>query len=311
VTKNQGPAAIEKCKSKAEAILKTTAYTGNDEHSTWDDYICIHQKAHLELALLEAPVDKKWMVALMLDGVKAQGLKPLIGAIRDNRALCTDFDTVQKLLKCSVIERGIEAHQKAATCTDPIMGTEISIDSSSGSSDGKRKRDSHPHGRSKKMKCKWGSGQAGQQLSQPKFTKVDNLDVEIHAGYYPKSVYCSLSEAQQEQVKALCDAKKNKVPHGFKAVALASVTDVVEPVPVVSTMVKNVISPDEMSTMAIAAAGSHRDLTKAGTSLWKGANIGSTVPRKRKTRPSSSGWITCIGVSTKMVERKDTIVSLN
>jgi hypothetical protein len=80
-TKKQGPAAIEEHKSKAEAILQTTAYTGNDGHFTWDDYIRIRQNAHLELALLEAPVDKKRMVALMLDGVQAHGLKRLIGAI--------------------------------------------------------------------------------------------------------------------------------------------------------------------------------------------------------------------------------------
>jgi hypothetical protein len=76
-----------------------TVYTGNDGHTTWDAYIRVRQNAHLELALLEAPVDKKRMVALMLDGVKAHGLEPLIGAIRDNRVLLTDFDAVQKLLK--------------------------------------------------------------------------------------------------------------------------------------------------------------------------------------------------------------------
>jgi hypothetical protein len=240
-TKKQGPAAIEERKLKAEAILQTTVYTGNDGHFTWDDYIRVRQKAHLELALLEAPVDKKRMVALMLDGVQAHGLEPLIGAIRDNRVLLADFDAVQKLLKRSVIERGIDAHQQAATCTDPIMGTEISIDSSSGSGDGKRKRGSHSR---------------GQQIPQPKFAKEDNLDVEIHAGYYPKGVYRSLSEGQQEQVKALRDAKKNNVSYGLKAVVPASVTDVVEPVPDVSTTVKKVVSPDETSPTANAATGS-------------------------------------------------------
>jgi hypothetical protein len=58
-TEKQGPAAIEERKSKAEAILQTTVYTGNDGHPTWDDYICVCQNAHLELALLEALVDKK------------------------------------------------------------------------------------------------------------------------------------------------------------------------------------------------------------------------------------------------------------
>jgi hypothetical protein len=233
-----------------------TVYTGNDGHTTWDAYIRVCQNAHLELALLEAPVEKKRMVALMLEGVQAHGLEPLIGAIRENRVLFADFDAVQKLLKRSVIERGIDAHRKAATCTDPIMGTEISIDSSSGSGDGKRKRGSHSCGRSKKMKCEWGSGQAGQQLPQPKFAKEDNLDMEIHAGYYPKGVYCSLSKGQQEQVKALRDAKKNKVSYGLKAVVMASVTDVVEPVPDVSTTVKKVESPNETSPAANAAPGS-------------------------------------------------------
>jgi hypothetical protein len=247
-TKKKGPAAILERKSKEEAILQTAVYKGNDGHSTWDAYIRVRQNAHLELALLKAPVDKKRMVALMLDGVQAHGLEPLIGL--------ADFDAVQKLLKRSVIERGIDAHQKAAACTDTIMGTEISIDSSSGSGDGKRKRGSHSCGRSKKMKCESGSGQAGQQLPQPKFAKEDNLDVEIHAGYYPKSVYRSLSEGQQEQVKALRDAKKNKVSYGLKAVVPASVTDVVVPVPDMSATVKKVESPDETSPTANAAPGS-------------------------------------------------------
>jgi hypothetical protein len=81
-TKKQGPAAIEERKSKAEAILQTTAYTGNDGHSTWDDYIRVRQNVHLELALLQAPVDKKRMVALMLDGVKAHGLEPVRVRVR-------------------------------------------------------------------------------------------------------------------------------------------------------------------------------------------------------------------------------------
>jgi hypothetical protein len=279
------------------------------------------------------------------------------------------------------------------------MGTEISIDSSSGSGDSKCKRGSHSRGRSKKIKCEWGSGRAGQQLSQPKFAKEDNLGVEIHAGYYPKGVYCSLSKGQQEQVKALRDAKKNKVSYGLKSVVLASVTDIVEPVPDVSTMVQKVVSPDKTSVMANATAGSgdsgapaddkdsviamednepardgvqkvtlvctldtkpqtcsrpslaivpfgcvadqkpalentqvrllwrltpsprqmwkrnprpnHGDLAKAGTSLRKGANLGPSVPRKRKTRPSSSMRNTLIGSNMNMVERKDTILSSN
>jgi hypothetical protein len=97
----EGPAAIEARKTKAHADLETAFYTGKNKQYTWDDYIRVRQEAHLELELLEAPVDEGRKVYLMLKGVKAEALDPTIRAIKANGAYQTDFDLCSHVC-CSI-----------------------------------------------------------------------------------------------------------------------------------------------------------------------------------------------------------------
>jgi hypothetical protein len=79
----EGPVAIEARKAIAHVDLETAYYSGKNKQLPWDNYVHVHQEAHLELELLEAPVDEGRKVTLLLAGVKAPAeLSPTIEAIR-------------------------------------------------------------------------------------------------------------------------------------------------------------------------------------------------------------------------------------
>jgi hypothetical protein len=69
---------------------------GKSKQYRWDDYIRVRQEAHLELELLEAPVDEGRKVDLMLANVMAEALGPVILAIKANGAYANDFDAAQQ-----------------------------------------------------------------------------------------------------------------------------------------------------------------------------------------------------------------------
>jgi hypothetical protein len=203
--------------------LETAFYTGKNRQYTWDDYIRVRQEAHLELELLEAPVDEGRKVYLMLKGVKAEALDPTIRAIKANRAFQTDFDLAQQHIKSAIVDMGIEARIAAGQRAVAFVGTEPSNGSNgggggggnggNGGGDGKRKRGGRGSGKNKKQKGE-GNGGQGQKAEQPKCAPKDNPDLEIHAGYYSRTDYRSLSKKQQEQVTALREAKKKKKKDG-------------------------------------------------------------------------------------------------
>jgi hypothetical protein len=95
----EGPAAIDARKKKGHADLDTAFYTGKSKNYTWDDYIRVRQEAHLELELLEAPVNEMRKVDLMFEGVKAEALSPVILALKANGDYANDFDGAQQQIK--------------------------------------------------------------------------------------------------------------------------------------------------------------------------------------------------------------------
>jgi hypothetical protein len=119
----EGPAAIDARKKKAHLDLTTSYYTGNRKNYTWDDYIRVRQEAHLELELLEAPVDNMRKVDLMFEGVKAEALGPVVLALKANSDYTEDFDGAQQQIKKAIVNMGIEARQAAAQCSISAVGT--------------------------------------------------------------------------------------------------------------------------------------------------------------------------------------------
>jgi hypothetical protein len=105
----EGPAAVDARKKKAHLDLNTLFYTGKSKNYTWDDYIRVRQEAHLELELLEAPVNDMRKVDLMFEGVKAEALGPVVLALQANSDYTEDFDAAQQQIKKAIVNMGIEA----------------------------------------------------------------------------------------------------------------------------------------------------------------------------------------------------------
>jgi hypothetical protein len=245
----EGPAAVDAQKKKAHLDLNTSYYTGKSKNYTWDNYIRVRQEAHLELELLEAPVDAMRKVDLMFDEVKAEALGPVVLALKANSDYTEDFDGAQQQIKKAIVNMGIEARQTAAQRLIAAVGTVPSGTNAGGGGggNGKRTRSGRGGGSNKKQKGDGAGGQAGQQSAQPKCAPKDNPDVEIHAGFYPPKVYRSLSKNQQEAVEALRKEKKKKKKDGSNigAVVVAKPPAATEPSNGVAAGPKEGESPDE------------------------------------------------------------------
>jgi hypothetical protein len=155
----EGPAAIDARKKKAHLDLDTSFYTGKSKNYTWDDYIRVCQEAHLELELLEAPVDEMRKVNLMFEGVKAEALGPVILALKANSNYANDFDKAHQQIKKAINQMGIQARQAAAQ--RPISAGNSA--GGGGGGNGKRTRGGRGGGSNKKQK---GEG-AGCQTGNP------------------------------------------------------------------------------------------------------------------------------------------------
>jgi membrane protein involved in colicin uptake len=161
----EGPAVIDAQKKKAHVDLDTAFYTGKSKNYTWDDYIRVRQEAHLELELLEAPVDEMRKVDLMFEGVKAEALGPVILALKANGDYTNDFDKAQHQIKKAINQMGIEARQAAAQRSISAVGAGPSGNNAGGGGggSGKRTRGGHGGGSNKKQKGEEAGGQTGQQ----------------------------------------------------------------------------------------------------------------------------------------------------
>jgi hypothetical protein len=239
----EGPAAIDAQKKKAHVDLDTSFYTGKSKNYTWDNFA--RKRISSLTSLLEAPVDEMRKVDLMFEGVKAEALGPVILALKVNGTYANNFDAAQQQIKKAINQMGIEARQAAAQRSISAVGTGPS--GNNAGCGGKRTRGGRCGGSNKKQKGEGAGGQTGQQSTQPKFAAQDNPDVEIHAGYYPPKVYCSLSRKQQETVEALRKEKKNNKKDGSRigAVVVIKPSVTTEASNGVAADLKEVESPDK------------------------------------------------------------------
>jgi hypothetical protein len=297
----EGPAAVDARKKKAHLDLTTSYYTGKSKNYTWDDYIRVRQEAHLELELLEAPVDAMRKVDLMFEGVKAEALGPVVLALKANSNYTEDFDGAQQQIKKAIVNMGIEARQAAAQIAAVGTAPSGSNAGGGGGGNGKRTRGGRGGRSNKKQKGDGAGGQEGQKSAQPKCAPKDNPDVEIHAGFYPPKVYRSLSEKQQRAVEALRKEKKKNKKDGSNigAVVVAKPPAATEPSDGVAADPKEGESPDELlvagdPATAIDNSGAPtddedsviavEDTKPAAIAFGRAAYSKKPVPKKTKSR---------------------------
>jgi hypothetical protein len=297
----EGPAAVDARKKKAHLDLTTSYYKGKSKNYTWDDYIRVRQEAHLELGLLEAPVDDMRKVDLMFEGVKAEALGPVVLALKANGNYAEDFDAAQKQIKKAIVNMGIKACQAAAQRSISAVGTGPSGNNAGGGGGEQQEAERRGSGRP-----------TGQQSAQPKFAAQDNPDVKIHAGFYPPKVYHSLSKKQQDAVEALRKEKKKNKKDGSSigAVVVVKPPTATEPSDGVAADTKEGESPDESPEAgdpATAADGSgaptdDEDSVIAVEDTKPAAISFGRAAYAKKPAPEQTQIVAAVAVEAKPVE---------